>query len=172
MASGAAQQDVMATELELLVLLYNQAGRASQGLQSLKEQNNLGKVDTLSSAVLVRDRAGETHLFETGRVVPEYWVLFGSLVGGLLGLMDGLFDASKAWILMGLAGEHLTKLQRGLRPGGSALVILVERRWAERVLAVLERFDGQVLRQAFNGDGLDQLASGAGSVDASDSTPG
>jgi uncharacterized membrane protein len=172
MASGTVQQDVMATELELIVLLFDQAGRASEALQALKEQSNLGKVDTLSSAVLVRDRAGETHLFETGHVDPEHGVLLGSILGGLLGLMDGLIDASKAWILVSLTGEHLTKLQQGFQPGGSALVILADQRWVERVLVVLDQFEGQVLRQAFRGDVLDRLAAGDESVDVGDSAPG
>jgi uncharacterized membrane protein len=172
MTKTSVQKEVLGTELELIVLLFNQAGRASRVLQVLKEHSSLGNLATTSSAVLIRDRAGETHLFETGHVVPEHGVLFGSILGGLLGLMDGVFDASKAWILVSLTGELLTKLQRGFRPGGSALVILVECRWVESVLALLDEFEGQVFRQAFNGAVLDRLAAGGESVDVSDSAPG
>jgi uncharacterized membrane protein len=172
MTTISEQRDVLATELELIVLLFDQAGRASQALQELKKQSNLGKLATPSSAVLVRDRSGETHLFETGHVVPEHGVLFGSILGSLLGLLDGVLDASKAWLLVSLAGEHLTKLQRGFRPGGSALIVLADGRWAERVLVVLDTFEGQVLRQVFNGDLLGRLGAGAEGSDRGNGVPG
>jgi uncharacterized membrane protein len=178
MTPSPAQRDRKATDLGLLLLLFKQTGRASQALQVLKKQSALGRLAVLNSAALVRDQSGETFLFETGPVDPSYAVLFGGILGAMLGVMSGLVDtaadpapvaargdASTPRSEIGSADEYLLWLQARFQPGGSALVVLVERDWVERGLAVLNEFGAQVLQQTITDDILTRFATGTERVD-------
>jgi uncharacterized membrane protein len=151
MTSFATQNDAAATDLELLLLIFGRAGTASQALQSLKKQTDLGRLAILDSAVLIRDRTGETFLFETGHADSRYGVFFGTIVGVLIGVMGGLSPGDErvagVWTELGFAEAALTWLVAGLRPGGSALVLLVEQNWLKQGLRVLAEFEGEVLQQ-------------------------
>jgi uncharacterized membrane protein len=145
--------------LELLVLLFNRAGAASQALQMLKKGNNPGPGTILDSAVLIRNPAGETFLFETGHIDSRHGVLFGTVLGVLLGVVSQLSqgdedsvpatqeDAFAVWTELGLADETLSRLQSSLRPGGSALLLLAEQGRVEQRLRGLAELEGPALEQ-------------------------
>lgn len=145
--------------LELVVLLFNRPGSASQALQALKKGDGPDGSAILDSAVLIRDQAGETFLFETGHVDSRHGVLLGTVLGAFLGVMGKLSQGDKdsapaaqeaafaVWTELDLAEETLARLQAGLRPGGSALVLLAEQGWVGQGLKDLAEFGGEVLQQ-------------------------
>ena len=49
----------------------------------------------------------------------------------------------------------LQDLQKGLQPGSSAIVALVQHEWVDRVVAALEELDAKLFRQAL----ADELAA-------------
>jgi uncharacterized membrane protein len=166
------ERDGPTTQLELLALLFAGASRASQALQALKKRSDPGKPPVLNSAVLVRDEAGEAFLFETGHVDPRYATLFGAILGALLARLGESLDvvdytaaaaapghSSVAWIDTGLADEYLGALRSGLRPRGSALVVLVEKQGFEEGLAVLDPFGGQLLQHSLTDEILTQFSA-------------
>jgi hypothetical protein len=160
-----------ARDLVLMVLLCEGAGRASQVLLSLKEENEPAAPGGMSSAVLVRGRAGETHIFETGYLEPSHIRYFGTLMGALLEGLRGPLDVSEdrmaeeaaaaahaAWRSMGLDVGLLTALRERFRPGGSALVVLGDHSSVDQLRALSE-FDGELLQQPISADVQPRFAS-------------
>jgi uncharacterized membrane protein len=65
------------------------------------------------------------------------------------------------WLDMGFSDESLEALPQALRPGGSALVLLVEQRWLEKVLSALAEFKGQRLQQTLTDEMVQRLLARA-----------
>jgi uncharacterized membrane protein len=118
--------------------------------------NREGVIEILDAAVLVKDRDGKTSVKETEDVDAVHGALFGAIVGGLIGLLAGpggaiMGAASGAatgglaafTIDMGLPDNFLSVLQQRLKPGYSAVVALIEHRWAETVIEALVRSGGK-----------------------------
>jgi uncharacterized membrane protein len=136
--------------LELVVLVSVQAGEARRALQALKRHIEPA---ARNAVVLMRDEYGLIFVFETGDVVPGHGALLEETVGLLVPLLDGLDPAHVAvqaasMVSIGLAEDRVSPLPAGLQPGGSALVVLVEREWVEGLLDLLATFQGQVWQQA------------------------
>jgi uncharacterized membrane protein len=58
---------------------------------------------------------------------------------------------------MGFSDEALLALRQALTPGSSAVVVLVERPWVDKVLAVLAALEGQRLQQTLTDEMVRQL---------------
>jgi uncharacterized membrane protein len=145
--------------LELVLLISRQAGEASRALQALKKH---GEPAARNAVVLIRGKAGQVFVFETGNVDPRHGALLGVIVGLLAELLGGSNAervASQA-LSMGFPEDHVPALQASLRPGGSALVLLIEMEEFEGTLDLLTTFQGRVWRQALADDLLAQLTAG------------
>jgi uncharacterized membrane protein len=144
----------------LVVVIFPQAREASRALQSMKRHPGL---EARNTAVLVRDRVGEVHLFETGAIDPEYAALLGGLVGLLEEVLVGELAGLPAEDLpyLGLSQKHLSLLERSLQPGGSCLVTLIEPEKADKVQECLATYGGRVWQQQLAIDQPDRLASSA-----------
>ena len=62
---------------------------------------------------------------------------------------------------MGFSDDALQALQQALPPGGSALVVLVEQLWLEKVLAALAEFRGERLQQTLTDEMVRRLLARA-----------
>lgn len=161
------------TTIDLIVLTFNEAGKADEALQALKQLLRKGDLSVLNAAVLIKDQDGKTFLQETEDVSPKQGALFGAITGGLIGLLGGPVGAivgaaagattgriAANWIDMGFPDQYIKKLKEGLQPGTSALVILVEQESIDKVIAALTNFKGEVLRQTLTGATQAQLIAG------------
>jgi uncharacterized membrane protein len=144
-----------------VVLTSNDAGTAKEARNALKESAKKEDLEVLNVAVLAKDKEGKVSVAESEDVSSRHGALFGAITGGLLGLIGGpagvvlgaAAGAATGGIAagkldMGFSDAYLAKMEENLQPGSSALVVLVEPAWAERVSAVLAGFQGEVLRQA------------------------
>jgi hypothetical protein len=136
---------------EMIVFVSGKSGEASRALQCLREQS--AKV-ARNAVVLIRDRAGQVFIFESGDVEPRYGMLLGSVTGLLVELWGGTGPeyAATHTLGRGWSEERLAALPVDLEVDGSALVILVDVE-LQGTLDFLESFEGQVWRQALV-DGL------------------
>ena len=132
--------------LELVVLVSVRAGEARRALQALKKHRQPA---ARNAAVLMRDEYGQIFVTEIGDFVPGHGALLGETVGLLVPLLGGLDPERVAAqsTSIGLAKHCISPLPAGLEPGGSALVVLVEREWVEGMLNLLATFQGQVWQQ-------------------------
>ncbi len=160
-----------AAEMELVVLASNQAETANQALQALKDLIKQDALEILNAAVLVKDQDGTTSLLDTEDIEPKRGTLFGAIAGGLVGLLGGpagvvigaaagaaAGHVAAKHIDLGFPDDYLEKLQESLQPGSSALVVLVDQEWVEKVAETLATFDGQVLQHALTDDIVAQIS--------------
>lgn len=161
-------------DVELIVLTFNEEGKANEVLQALKQLDKEGVIKVLNAAVLIKDQDGKAFLRETEDVDAKHGALFGAIAGGLIGLVGGPAGAivgaaagaaiggvAVHGIDMGFPDETLKDLQRGLQPGSSAIIALVEHKWVEKVIEALAEFGGQLFRQMLTDAIVDQLTAAA-----------
>ena len=159
-------------DVELIVLTFNEEGKANEVLQALKQLDKEGVIKVLDAAVLIKDQDGKAFLRETEDVDAKHGALFGAIAGGLIGLVGGPAGAivgaaagavtggvAAHGIDMGFPDETLKDLQRGLQPGSSAIIALVEHKWVEKVIKALAEFGGQLFRQMLTDATVDHLTA-------------
>ena len=157
--------------VSLVVYAFNEEGEAEEVLRVLQRLDKEGVFDVLNAAVLVRDESGKATLKETEDIDARRGALFGALVGGLVGLVGGpagvIVGAAAGAVTggvaaheidMGFSDEYLREFQESLKPGSSALIALVEHEWVERLIEELEKYEGQLFRQAIRDEIAAQLA--------------
>jgi uncharacterized membrane protein len=167
-------QDEAVHTLELLVFAFDISRQATEALHTLQKLRRDGQLDLLNAATLVKDEAGKISLKEKEDVSAPSGALFGAISGGLMGLIAGPLGAvvgavagaaaggvAAHWLDMGFSDESLQALQQALPPGGSALVVLVERLWLEKLLAALAEFKGRRLQQTLTDEMVRQLIARA-----------
>jgi uncharacterized membrane protein/sporulation protein YlmC with PRC-barrel domain len=166
--------------LELLSLVFPAAEQADEALRTAKGAAAQGRVGRFDAAVVRkgangRVRSREEHDLSTGR-----GALLGAIAGGVLSLVAGPVGLAAGLAGGGVAGgvvgrvvdrgvpdRYVRDLGRALRPGTSALVLLVERGSEEALLEVLRPLEGSLLRLALTDEMVARLTSpqdpGAGS---------
>jgi uncharacterized membrane protein len=173
----------MAGPLELIVAAFDDAERAAQVLEELRDLERSGDLALVNVALLVKDAEGRAQLKETGDVRAPGGALFGAIVGGLVGLLGGpagaIVGAAAGAATGGLAAHSLDlgfddtllkEIQDGLPAGSSAIIALIAHEWVERLISKLEALEARLYRQALKAEILAQLppktAAGPGQAPA------
>jgi uncharacterized membrane protein len=162
----------MAAPLELIISVYNQPDQARRMLDSLRHSVHDGHLEIKDAAVLVKDERGRVHMDDTQDVTPGQGALFGAITGGLIGLLAGPAGAvagavagaatggvSAALIDMGFSNDQLKELQLSMPAGSSALVLLIEHTWIEKLVDELGRQRSTLFRHGLNPLLVDQYST-------------
>lgn len=122
-----------------------------------------------SAAILVRDASGEYSFSETADIDKRHGRLFGAVTGGLVGLIGGPvglvvgvlagagvggFTADK--IDRGISNHFLESFSQSLKPGSSALIVLIDREGVPALEASLEELGGVLLQEELTGELLER----------------
>jgi uncharacterized membrane protein len=155
------------TDTALVVVTFPEARKARAFLDSLQKD---AAIQFSNAAVLVKDNDGKTSIRETQDVDKRHGTVFGAITGGLVGLLGGPAGvivgaaagaatgrAAAKRIDLGFPDEYLQKLQEGLQPGSSALVVLLEREQASRMAEAVASYGGQFMQQELTQDILAKL---------------
>ena len=86
----------------------------------------------------------------TGALVGLLGGPAGALVGAAVGAATGGVTAGK--VDLGFSNTFLEGLRGSLKPGASALLLLVEETWAEPLLAELQKHGGTIHRDVLKED--------------------
>ena len=156
--------------VELIVVVYKEADQAGQVLKSLKKLVKDGSLHLFDAAVLIKDQRGKIRLEETRDVSAGRGSLFGAVVGGLVGFLGGpagilvgaatgatMGGAIAKKVDLGFSHEFLDQLGKSLKPGCSALLMLIEEPWTEQAVKVLEQQPGTLFRHALKSEILVQI---------------
>ncbi len=159
---------VTLTDAVLALVTFPETEKARAFLDRLQKET---AVQFSNAAVLVKDRDGKASLQETHDVDKRHGAVFGAIAGGLVGLLGGpagviIGTAAGAAtgrvaggrIDLGFPDEYLKKLQAGLQPGSSALVVLLKRRQTSKLDEAAVAFGGQCIQQDLTQDILANLA--------------
>lgn len=158
--------------VELILAVFPDESWAAEALDSLKANKEDGALRLVNAAILSKDDEGRTAIKEDQDLSAGRGSVFGALVGGLIGLLGGPVGAvvgAAAGAATGgfLAGKtdlgfddtFLNELKGALQPGNSALLMLVEESWGDRVAEALQGQDAKVVRHAVRKEIVDRLAS-------------
>ena len=159
-------------EVELILAVFPAEPLAAEALDILKAREEDGAFRLINAAALAKDTEGRTAVKEDQDLDAGRGSLFGALVGGLIGLLGGpggavigaVAGAATGGVLaaktdLGFEDDFLDELKSALHPGKSALLLLLEERWADRAVSVLEAQSEKIFRQAVRKDVVERLAS-------------
>ncbi len=151
----------MDTPQELIISVYDSPTQAEQELTAIKQVTKDGAFEIKNAAVLVKDHKGHVHTDDKQDVEAGEGALFGAVVGGLIGLVGGpagvvagavagaaTGGVSAGLIDMGFSHDQLKELQASLPVNSSALVVLIEHVWVEKLSRHLEGRQGRLFRQS------------------------
>jgi uncharacterized membrane protein len=158
-------------DIELVVLVYDKAGKANEALSFLKDLKREKLIARIrNSAVLVKDVNGNISIKEAQDVDKRQGAIFGAITGGLVGMLGGPIGAvigaaagaatgrvAADKIDMGFSNDYLEALQESLQPDSSAIIALVEHEWTGTVTDTLAEHGGKVFRQALPDEILSQI---------------
>lgn len=168
----------MAT-LELMLKLYPAQGVALPVYDALLELQKKKMLQFINAALLECDEHGETSFVESHDIRPGKGALIGTVAGGLVGLLGG-----PAGVLVGLIAGAITgaivagmydngfqdkfllDLSRALTTDKSAVLVLAEEKWAEEVIAELNRMPGKLFRHALKTQLIEEVKSALNEGDA------
>jgi uncharacterized membrane protein len=162
-------------EVELILAVFPAEPLAAEALDLLKASEEDGAIRLINAAALAKDTEGRTAVREDQDLDAGRGSLFGALVGGLIGLLGGpagvMVGAAAGAAAGGLvAGKidlgfedaFLDELKTALQPGKSALLLLLEEPWGDRVTDALEARSEKIFRHVVRKDVVARLASQQG----------
>lgn len=162
-------------KVELIARIYDQPAKAEEALEFVKK---LGYVKLKNAALLIKDEEGNTRIKETQDVDTKRGRLVGAITGGVVGLVGGPVGAvigalagagtgafAAKHIDMGFSNEFLDKFQEQLKPGGAALIVLVEHEYLRPLSESMEDLGGVLLQYELTDQIIEQFA-GAGQEEA------
>lgn len=162
--------EVVATELELMVWVFDQKDQAEKAYQQVLELCKQYAIDVLNATVIEKTMKGEIHLHEAKKVPTKRKVTLGIALGAAAGLVVGPValvagaiagaaagKESAKKIEVGFSQEKLRQLNDSLALGGSALVLLVEHRWYTTLQLELSEQGGQLIHERLSDVTFDEL---------------
>lgn len=145
---------------ELIVIAYDDKHQAEQVRMQLLRLERGHLVDLEDAVVVTRDDKGKVRLNQihnltaAGAMTGGFW---GALIGlifmsPLLGIAAGAAAGAVGGALsdIGIEDEFMRELGRQLRPGTSALFVLVRKVTMDRVLPEIQPYGGKVLRTSLS----------------------
>jgi uncharacterized membrane protein len=145
--------------VEFTEITFDNKSTADEALKELCQWHKSGVVKVFNAAVLVKDKQGKVSIKETQDVDAQRGGLFGAIMGGLIGLVDGapgaIVRAAAGVDMGGVAArlidfgfpiESLRDLQDSLQPGSSALVFVIEPLRIYGVVENLAHWGGRLFR--------------------------
>lgn len=159
-------------DTELVVTNFDGEGAASAAYTSLQRLERDGDIAILDAATLVKHHDGTSEIRDSQNVDAQHGAYFGAISGALIGLLGGPAGAligsvagattgatAASLIDLGFPKENLQALDDQLAPGNSALVVLVESTWHDKLDTTLDSFDGQCTRRSLHTGHTGQLAT-------------
>lgn len=159
--------------LELVARVFEDTEGASSALEFLRDLQKTQKhvIKVRNAAVLVKDAEGNTTLRELAEEKDtKRGRLLGAVAGGLVGMAAGPVGAvigaavgfgagsfATAKIDAGFSQAFLTGLLNRLKPGTSALVVLVEDEWMEPLSEAWAGLEGTVFQQTLSDQLVQEL---------------
>ena len=151
----------------LIAIGYDEEGTAAEAAEEVKRLSQDLVIEPDAVAVITRDSKGEYHVTTSHHAVGvgASWGMFWGLLFGLLFFVPvfGMAVGAGLGALMGkvektsINKEFQQQVRDMVRPGTSALVMIVERATPDKAVAALSRFGGTVLKSSLSHEDEKQL---------------
>ncbi|MFS2008657.1 DUF1269 domain-containing protein [Azospirillum sp. CT11-132] len=160
---------------DLICVAFNDKDTADRALTELREMQREYLIDLMDACVAVREQDGKVRLKQAVDMVSMgaarsgiSGMLWGSLVGllflnPLAGLVVGGAVGAGAGALAGsmtdygISDDYIRKIAETIKPGMSALFVLVRKVNPDKVLPELAKYQGTLLRTSLTTDQENRL---------------
>ncbi len=152
---------------DLIAIGYDDETTATAAAEEVRRLAQDLVIQPDAMAVIVCDKEGEYHVHTNHHLVGGgatwgmFWGLlfgmlffvpvFGMAIGAGLGAMFGKIEKS------GIDAQFQQQVRDMLRPGTSALFLIVEKVTPDKAVAALSKFGGTVLKSSLSNDAQNQL---------------
>lgn len=140
----------------IVALCFDGQKKAEEILKEVKSKGILDNYEIVAQAVVEHDEKGKVHIHEPGRGVLG--AAIGAVGGGVLALIGGPAGVL-AWVVGGavvggVAGKYLGRpikkgnleeLGNALKPNSSALLLLLENIYSEKVINSMSSYNANVV---------------------------
>lgn len=153
----------MATELIIATFPDNEesADQVYKRVEELQEQKQL----TLkNAAIIVKPKGGEVTWKDVGEVDKKHGAVFGAITGGIIGLLGGpvgvVIGATAGAVTgratakladFGISDKLIEGIEGSMQPGGSAIILYLEIKWADVAVRRLEEHGATVYHETLPG---------------------
>lgn len=156
----------------LVVLAFDNMEEAGKVHEALVQGKKEGVLQIDDAAVVVKDADGKVHV--KNQVARGTWTATG--VGGLLGLLLGSIFFPIGGLIFGLAGGALVgrmmnlgvdgkfvkEVENEIKPGTSAIFVLLKTDNPTAELAIMRQFNGKVLQTNLSSEAEESLKKALG----------
>ncbi|MGD0954423.1 MAG: DUF1269 domain-containing protein [Methanotrichaceae archaeon] len=155
---------------ELVAIVYPNEGRAAEVLAKLRELSSEYLVDLEDAVIVIKNAKGKVKLHqtmdftETGAILGAFWgmligLLFlmpmGGLIFGAIGAVSGAIGGKLADY--GIDDDFAKSLSNEMKPGSSAIFMLVRKATTDKVEPELAKFGGKIMRTSLSKDAETKL---------------
>jgi uncharacterized membrane protein len=147
-------------KIDVVAVAFDAPEDAGRALELVERAQKKGALKVLNAAVLVKDAAGNVTVKDTRDIDPKKGRRLGAVTGGLIGLVGGPVGVvvgalagagagglAGAKIDFGFSEQFLNGLKKYLKPDTSALILLVEHGYYQKLSEVIAEEEGVFFQQ-------------------------
>jgi uncharacterized membrane protein len=151
---------------QLIVIAFDHFGDARDALSGLRSLEREGRIRFEDTALVERDPDGTAHVKNEVSGTTETATVVGAVIGGLLSFMFppvGMAIGAAVGAVVGSAlgtgvsGDFVDEVKTTLRPGRSALFLVVKDSDADAVMAALRTYKGDIIQTTLDSEGEEAL---------------
>jgi uncharacterized membrane protein len=151
---------------DLIVIAFDHFDDARTALGRLRKLETDGRIRFEDTAIVERDPDGTAHVKNEVSGTTETATVVGAVIGGLLTFvfpLAGVAIGAAAGAVVGrladtgVSDSFVSELERTLRPGRSALFLVVKRSDADATVAALRDFRGDVVQSTLSSEAEEAL---------------
>jgi uncharacterized membrane protein len=144
---------------QLVVIAFDHFDDARTALASLRDLESAGRIRFEDTALIERDPDGTAHVRNEVSGTTETAAAVGAVIGGLIGFLfpiAGIAIGAAAGAAVGVSlgtgveGDFVDEVKHTLRPGRSALFLVVKEADADAAVAALRQFRGEVVQSTLS----------------------
>ena len=152
------------TKITFIAAAFADEKSADQQVEYLRAEGRDQMIGIKDIAVIRKDSNGKLHISESADTGGGKGAVIGGTVGAVLGLVTGpgaiLFGSAGAAVGgmaaklhdAGISNKALKEFGETLKPGNSALVIIIEAQWAKQIEKEFASAGATVLTESLNAD--------------------
>jgi uncharacterized membrane protein len=152
--------------MQLIVIAFDHFADARMAMAGLRTLEREGQIRFEDTAIVERDPDGTAHVKNEISGTTETATAIGALIGGLVTFVFPLAGIALGAALGAFVGRVLDRgvgdafvdeVKQTLRPGRSALFLVVKASNADAVLAALRQFRGDVIQTTLDSEAEEAL---------------
>ena len=153
---------------QLIVVAFDHFDDAKTAMASLRSLEGQGRISFEDTAIVQRDPDGKTHVRNEVSGTTETATAVGAVIGGiltfafpLLGVAIGAAAGAVIGQMLdrGVSSKFIDEVKTTLRPGRSALFLVVRSSDADATIAALRPFSGDVIQTTLDIEAEEALPS-------------